>query len=514
VVVEIDEFEAVESEHAAGPSYLLSEADRRLLEMRIAAASKQSSVVGFYRSHTRSGFALTVEDDYLYSTYFRKSSDVFLLIKSNDGAPPTGGFIIREGGKVLAHTPYAMFQFNSTFALAAAREAPERVSAPPPPVQISEHLPEPITKAPVKMHSAPPAVPRRHMLAGKLTVWAAMAGAAALAVVLTVGIRGGDSNAVTEKGSPIALNVANTGSGLRLSWARRSSRHGDHAVLWIRDGGAEQRVELDANQLSEGSVMYWPKTGDVNFRLQWLGSGTEATESVRAIGGPSRVPANDLPPVETAVTTPVVAAPLPDAPPSIHISTASRRRLRVFETPEALRPDAVIPDAPVLDPLAALPLPRAETFLHPIVPANGPKPGDMADSSVKVRVEPVPGSRLSSFAKHIPLVGKRYRRPDYTPPAPIREPALPNPPQRTVAHDVNIDVKVYVNPSGKVDYSEVLSKVTAADRDLAAAALFSARRCEFVPARAGDDTVPGEVILHYQFGPGALAAADQAPAAR
>jgi hypothetical protein len=227
------------------------------------------------------------------------------------------------------------------------------------------------------------------------------------------------------------------------------------------------------------------------------------------------VPANDLPPVETAVTTPpVVAAPLPDAPPSIHISTASRRRLRVFETPEALRPDAVIPDAPVLDPLAALPLPRAETFLHPIVPANGPKPGDMADSSVKVRVEPVPGSRLSSFAKHIPLVGKRYRRPDYTPPAPIREPALPNPPQRSVAHDVNIDVKVYVNPSGKVDYSEVLSKVTAADRDLAAAALFSARRCEFVPARAGDDTVPGEVILHYQFGPGALAAADQAPAAR
>src|SRR5215475_2001886 len=130
VVLEIDEFEAVESEHAAGPSYLLSEADRRLLEMRIAAASKNSSIVGFYRSHTRSGFALTVEDDYLYSTYFRKSSDVFLLIKSNEGAPPTGGFIIREGGRVLAHTPYAVFQFNSAFALAAAREAPERASAP------------------------------------------------------------------------------------------------------------------------------------------------------------------------------------------------------------------------------------------------------------------------------------------------------------------------------------------------------------------------------------------------
>jgi outer membrane biosynthesis protein TonB len=68
---------------------------------------------------------------------------------------------------------------------------------------------------------------------------------------------------------------------------------------------------------------------------------------------------------------------------------------------------------------------------------------------------------------------------------------------------VNIDVKVYVNPAGKVEYSEVLSKVAGTDRDLAASALFSARRWEFVPARDSDGTVPGEVILHYQFGPGA-----------
>src|SRR3974377_1460348 len=37
VVVEIGDFEAVEPEHAAGPSYLLSDADRRLLESRITA---------------------------------------------------------------------------------------------------------------------------------------------------------------------------------------------------------------------------------------------------------------------------------------------------------------------------------------------------------------------------------------------------------------------------------------------------------------------------------------------
>ena len=101
-VVEIDDFEPIESEHAAGPAYLLSEVDRRLLETRIKAhdaAGKRAAVVGFYRSHTRPDFAITKEDAGLFSAYFRNSSDVFLLIKPNEGGPPLGGFVIREEGK-------------------------------------------------------------------------------------------------------------------------------------------------------------------------------------------------------------------------------------------------------------------------------------------------------------------------------------------------------------------------------------------------------------------------------
>src|SRR5450432_1388539 len=51
VVVDILDFEPVESEHAAGPSYLLSNADRHLLEARIAAreaTAKKLLIVGFY----------------------------------------------------------------------------------------------------------------------------------------------------------------------------------------------------------------------------------------------------------------------------------------------------------------------------------------------------------------------------------------------------------------------------------------------------------------------------------
>src|SRR5260370_23669045 len=58
-VVDVDDFEPVESEHATGPSYVLSDADRRLLKERIAAreaSAKLPSVVGFYRSHSRKDF--------------------------------------------------------------------------------------------------------------------------------------------------------------------------------------------------------------------------------------------------------------------------------------------------------------------------------------------------------------------------------------------------------------------------------------------------------------------------
>src|SRR5712692_7788873 len=82
VVVEVDDFEPIESEHAAGPAYLLSAADRRLLEARIAAraaTARNTSIVGFYRGHTRPDFAITAEDASLFSTYFREPSDVFLL---------------------------------------------------------------------------------------------------------------------------------------------------------------------------------------------------------------------------------------------------------------------------------------------------------------------------------------------------------------------------------------------------------------------------------------------------
>src|SRR5262249_46352870 len=115
-IVEIDGFDPLESEHAAGPSFMLSAEDRRRLEGRIAHHKKTangSSVVGFYRSHTRKGFGLTVEDLSVMSGYFSKATDVFLLVKPNDARPGSGGFFIWEGGRIRPETPHSPFPFDS-----------------------------------------------------------------------------------------------------------------------------------------------------------------------------------------------------------------------------------------------------------------------------------------------------------------------------------------------------------------------------------------------------------------
>lgn len=513
-IVEVEDFEAVESEHAAGPSYLLSEADRRLLEARIAThgtSGKKPSVVGFYRSHTRNGFGITMEDEYVFSNFFRKSSDVFLLIKSNENAPPTGGFLIREGGKILSDTPYVQFAFSSEFALRAAKETP----APPAPAPVPVCVPQTVA-APAPQPSAapipPPRVARLPQETGLVISRRALLAAAVVAVLLAaVSVamwRRAPVSAPAGAAAPLALSVSNSGSGLRLSWDHRASQRASQAILWIRDGEAEQKVELDAKQLNEGSIAYWPRSSDVNFRLQLLVPGSPVTESVRSIGGPSRPPEEPIP-IEASIPVLPEILPVPAVRRAVQTGAVSRQRYRPFELSEPAVRQASIPEPPAVDPMVVPALPNGVAFLRPIAPVRRPVVGDDTDSYLRVKVEPV-----QRDSRNFPLVGKRHRRPNYVPPAPVREPSVPGLLARNLEHPVNIDVKVYVNLSGKVEYSEVLSKVNSDERDLAAAAVFSARKCEFVPAREGSASVPGEVIFHYEFGPLARAAKDSQAAMR
>jgi hypothetical protein len=164
---------------------------------------------------------------------------------------------------------------------------------------------------------------------------------------------------------------------------------------------------------------------------------------------------------------------------------------------------ASVPEPPPIDQTAVPDLSKSRSFLMATAPIARPGSSDRVDLNLRVRVDPV-----QHTSRSFPFLGKRHQETNYKPPVPVREPSIPPLPSQDLGHPVNIDVKVSVNQSGKVEYSELLSKVTPDNRDLAAAAVFSARKWEFVPAHAGSEVVRGQVILHYQFG-SRHAAADQ-----
>jgi hypothetical protein len=320
----------------------------------------------------------------------------------------------------------------------------------------------------------------------------------------------------------LALKVADTGTNLRLSWDHQAAGISNRAVLFIKDGSDEHRFELDSRQLGQGSISYWPATRDVNFRLEWTSPSGKLSESVRAIGAPSSAaaaPALVAPPVATAlppavpaptVAAPLVAAPVTRAPaerpvepavgskPERQAGAASRQNSRAFTAPasEPVSPPAVhaaLPEPPVVFSAAAPPPDRGKDLLKSLTAAPDPALGGTTDTPYHVDAQALPRRGRS-----IPLIGRRVSRTDYVAPVPLHKSAIPNLPHTDSVRE--IDVKVYVNPSGKVDYAELVSKVSKADADLAALLLFSARRWEFVPAREGSDPTSGEVILHYRVG--------------
>jgi hypothetical protein len=103
-----------------------------------------------------------------------------------------------------------------------------------------------------------------------------------------------------------------------------------------------------------------------------------------------------------------------------------------------------------------------------------------------LNVEAVTESHFSGVMGMVPLPRRLHRPVDFVPPRPVQEntPTVPEELLRTLRTEVPLDVRIYINESGKVDYAELLSDITAANRDFATLAVFDARHWEFKPARS------------------------------
>ncbi len=129
----IEDFKPVPCEHRFGPSYQLSPADcdglRKTLEWVRSQPRHGLSLVGFYRSDTRAGFSLSVEDAELFSESLPGPEQVFLLIKPSRFQQSVADFFFRREGELVQGLHVVPFPFEESATLPP--QAPPSEPKPP-----------------------------------------------------------------------------------------------------------------------------------------------------------------------------------------------------------------------------------------------------------------------------------------------------------------------------------------------------------------------------------------------
>jgi hypothetical protein len=319
-VVKIVDCLPVPCGHYFGPSYILTQEEKRTCEQVLARwqplPSRNIYAVGYYRSHTRDELFLSDEDVWLMSNYFAEPSRVALLVKPRITTPSVGGFFFWEDGRIHCGASYLEFPFDRR-ALgvapaepeeevpAAAAEAvtaveseaaPETTEAELPP---AAPLPEPAVfqpepAAPAQQPESVPLpsflqAPQRADRQGRSWGWKAVLLwiPVLMALVLLGGWLGTQGARYLPLGwpsrtpaDPYALGLAVTeyGDNLHLTWNRDAPalREAERGLLIIGDGEQSRTMELDAVQLRNGSVIYRRVSGPVRFRLELFLKGGRA----------------------------------------------------------------------------------------------------------------------------------------------------------------------------------------------------------------------------------------------
>jgi hypothetical protein len=289
-VVHIDDFEPILSRHEQGPSYILSETERRQLAQAIERWRSQnglrSRVVGFFRSHTREGLALGAEDLEIFSQFFPEQAAVALVVKPYATRPSVGGIFFREGATIRSQSSYLEFPFRSRELGAAS--APERQTRP--------HWNEPTAtvsslERTFPRESSPPERPdppgdentdststsgsRRSLNLRSGWVWMPLSVifllmGTALGFQIALSVRGEVGQGSGQDPYALYLSATPSAGSVHLSWDRTSPvlNAAKSGRLVINDDGEERNVDLNIVQLRNGTVVYNGASGDVDFRLE------------------------------------------------------------------------------------------------------------------------------------------------------------------------------------------------------------------------------------------------------
>ena len=298
----IEDYVALDCEHAFGPSFTLSARDQAKLAELLASAEQNPDrlkPVGWYHSHTRSEVFLSEADQDLHNRYFPEPWQVALVLKPHTFHPTRAGFFFREpDGSIHGTASYQEFALEQL----AVRPLPSGVvpateSAPsvhlrhgPDPggpviaveaeavAQVPAPAAEPVAGS--ASETQPDELPLPNFLvqppkrkSRRFKVVLVMAICAAVAVL---GYQTRDlwlpSLLAAVRTAPelwVGLNATDNDGQLQIQWDGNSPtvRQATNANLEIDDGLVPWEIQLDARHLKAGTFVYSRQSERVDIKL-------------------------------------------------------------------------------------------------------------------------------------------------------------------------------------------------------------------------------------------------------
>lgn len=306
--VTITGYQALDCEHAMGPSFTLSAQDQvRLAELMASAMAdhRGSQPVGWYHSHTRSEIFLSEADQDIHRRFFPEPWQVALVLKPHTFEPTRGGFFFTEpDGSIRGAASYQEFlleqlparpvpsgdpqprlppqisrQSSRSQTSLMTLDAPSPGSSADPPVPITRGTAVPLPPEPPPTsgpRTAPatgePADEAPHFLQAQNRSWRFLGALLLVAAGVAIGgigyqtrpawlpgVMAKVSTMLPQEPAPhLGLGLTDQDGQLQIHWDRSSTvvRNAIDGTLEITDGPSVAVITLDAAHLRSGAFTY------------------------------------------------------------------------------------------------------------------------------------------------------------------------------------------------------------------------------------------------------------------
>jgi TonB family protein len=277
------------SDSALGERPLLE----KIVERWHSTPEKRISILGFYRICAHGQVSLNDDDLEVSSIHCTERQRIFLLIEPQNAMAGRATLFMIKDGSVARQWLSVPFNRKELAEKSAVIDS------------LISGLPEPdplLNKIAIREEEDSPQLPEKVLTTSSSMRWGL--GIAASLVIVAVGILPlrntelfqGLLGISKSSGEPatLGLKLQRIGSDWQISWDRTAPFINKAAAghLTITDGLIHKNVDLDANELRSGSVIYTPITDDAALQLEIVDakSGTLASETARMVAGkpPSR----------------------------------------------------------------------------------------------------------------------------------------------------------------------------------------------------------------------------------